>query len=842
MENLEYIKFSKLIEYVNITEKEGNIKHIFDEFLWKEVLSKHPKFKDVFEDGKKSFIKQSTTFKKIIIALSEINFDNYDFDILGEAYESIFVDAVFGAGGNKKSELGQFFTPPKVKKLLVSLVNPKIKSNGNIESIMDPASGTGGILNTVIKHYKKLGMTNEVLSQQLINNIYGMEIKGKIFNLCLSNMLINTGEILPNVICADSIRKFHNIKVDNIVANPPFSVTINYDELLQCFKVPGMDPRDILDDYIPIKTGGKNSEILFLQMMIHCLNINGKCATVMLDGQKMYGNSSGYDTVREYLMKSCDLQEVILCPSGTFTSTASKTCILFFIKKKDRKDVVEITEDKKRLLKFCKSHSTKKVKFYDFNPDSEEKHFIKEVDISEIASKNYSLNYTEYGIEEEKIEETEGIEWMELGKVCEFKNGQNITKEEFIDGDYYVVGGGLKPFGQHNKYNVEQNTIIISKDGAYAGFVNKYNTKIFVSNHGIYINKFINVEKNYIYYYLKISLQNDLYKLQSGAAQPGIKIKNIEKLKVPILSIEKQTEIVNFLDGLFSTKYNLQNVAQYYENNDIFKLLLDNRFELFEKFVEWQDQSTELSKQIEFYKNRQSRYLYIVSHSDCEIKTLGEVCTINIGGTPRRDNPDYWTNATNVWVSVRELNDNIIIDSKEKINNLGITNSNVKLIPKNTILFSFKLSIGKIAISGCDLYTNEAIAGLIINDNKIIMKYLYYSLKELNTFSSKGCIGNGSLNKDSLGKIKIPVPSLEKQTEIIKYCEYNDSIIKQLEKDINENKQQSDYFISNISEKNEISESCEISESKISSDLEVTPIVTPKKIIIKKNKPNITVV
>ena len=167
------------------------------------------------------------------------------------------------------------------------------------------------------------------LRKQLIKNIYGIEIKGKIYNLCLSNMLINTGTILSNVICADSIRTYHNIKVDNIIANPPFSVTIKYEELLN-----SLGSLEKLDNYIPIKTGGKNSEMLFLQMMIHCLNINGRCATVMLDGQKMYGTSSGYNTVREYLMKSCDLHEIILCPAGTFTSTSSKTCILFFTKKK----------------------------------------------------------------------------------------------------------------------------------------------------------------------------------------------------------------------------------------------------------------------------------------------------------------------------------------------------------------------------------------------------------------------------------------------------------------------------------------------------------------------------
>jgi len=581
LEYLEYIKFSKLIEYVKIPEKENNIKKIFDEFIWKEVLSKHPKFKDVFEDGKKSFIKESTTIKKIVVSLSSIDFNNYDYDILGEAYESIFVDAVFGAGGNKKSELGQFFTPPKVKKLLVNLVNPKLKDNGEIESVLDPASGTGGILNTIIKHFKQFEKTNQITSEelrkQLIKNIYGIEIKGKIYNLCLSNMLINTGEILPNVICADSIRKFHNIKVDNIVANPPFSITINYDELLT-----SLGSLEILNNYIPIKTGGKNSEVLFLQMMIHCLNINGRCASVMLDGQKMYGSSSGYDNVREYLMKSCDLHEVILCPAGTFTSTASKTCILFFTKKKERKDVVEITGIK-RNLKFCKCHSTKKVKFYDFNPDTEEKHFIKEVEIDEIASKNYSLNYTEYCIEEEEeIKNEEGIEWIELREVCNFRNGKNLTKKKLVDGIYPVIGGGKNPLGMHNTFNRDENIILCSSSGAYSGYISKYKTKVWASDcFSIHSKNKDKLNEQYLYYYL-VFIQNKIYKLQNGAGQPHVYSKDLQKFKFPILSIEKQNIIVKNLNKLFNMKkINPQDTSKYYSNLDIFRLLLDSKFEEF---------------------------------------------------------------------------------------------------------------------------------------------------------------------------------------------------------------------------------------------------------------------
>ena len=787
IEYMEYVKFSKLIEYVKIPEKEGNLKSIFDDFLWKEILCKHPKFKDVFEEGKKSYIKESTTIKKIILALSKIDFDKYDYDILGEAYESIFVDAIFGAGGNKKSELGQFFTPPKVKKLLVNLVNPKVKENGEIESVLDPASGTGGILNSVIKHFKQFEKLNiikeEDLHEELKKKIYGIEIKGKIYNLCLSNMLINTGEILPNVICEDSIRKYHNIKVDNIIANPPFSVNINYDDLL-C----SLGNIDLLNNYIPIKAGGKNSEILFLQMMIHCLKIDGRCATVMLDGQKMYGTSSGYDKVREYLMKSCDLHEVISCTGGTFTSTSSKTCILYFTKKKERVDVVEIS-GVKRNLKFCKEHITKKVRFYEFNPENEEKKFIKEITIEEIALKKYSLNYSEYKIKEYK-KSNEEIDMLEFGSVCDkISTGKSINKNDMKEGIYpYYGANGI--VNHIDKYDYEGEYLLIGRAGS-SGKINYVNGK-FQPNDNVFVISAKNIR--YIYYVL---IFNKYFEniIKDGVI-PVINKTNISKIEIPVPSIEVQNNIVKYLDKLFEETYiKIEDISNYYEGRDIFKFLLEGKYDLFKKLVEWQVQSVELYKQIDFYKTRLSNYLYFVNSATDNVKTIGDICHINIGGTPRRDNSDYWKDGSNIWVSVSELNNNIIFDSKEKITDIGIKKSNVKLIPKGTILYSFKLSIGKIAISGCDLYTNEAIAGLIIKSSDVMMEYLYYVLKDLKNFSSKGCIGNGSLNKDSLSKIKIGIPTIDKQNEIINYCKNNDIIIENLKKEIESNKKEIDNFI-----------------------------------------------
>jgi type I restriction-modification system DNA methylase subunit len=788
-EYLEYIKFSKFLEYVKNPEKEVNIKNVFDNFMWHEVLSCHPKFKDVFEDGKKSFIKSSTTIKKMIITLGDIDFTKYDHDILGEAYESIFVDAVFGAGGNKKSELGQFFTPPKVKNLLVELVNPSIKANGDIESVFDPACGTGGILNTVIKHYKDLAKKGKIsrkkLQTQLIQNIYGIEIKEKIFNLCMSNMLVNTGEILPHVICADSIRKYHKIKVDNIIANPPFSVAIDYSTLLS-----SIGNMDLLNDYVPIKVGGKNSELLFLQMMIHCLNIGGKCATVMLDGQKMNGSSSGNDKVREYLVKSCDLHKVILCPSGTFTSTASKTCILFFTKKKERKDVLEINA--KRGLKFKDGYSTPKVEFSEFNNDDCSLKVLGEVGINDIVKNGYSLSYADYASKKEHSY-SGSVEMKPLGEVCIYPQGKKRTLDfAVLNGKYNFYNCSINESLKANEYDYENYGMIINAINGSGKCNIYYSCKYSITSNNI---TFTSINENaysnkYIYYYLKLNI-HVLEAKFVGSNQKKITKQELSNINLPIPPMKQQTAIVELLDTLTKNGLDLVAFTKYYEGHNIFNILLKNNFTAFNKLVSAYEIDLKLNEMIELQKTRQQQELYYVSETTKNVKTLGEVCNFWIGGTPSRNVKAYYENGTNLWVSVRELNGGYIYDSTEKITDDAVQNSSVKLCPVNTVLFSFKLSIGKTAIVGKPLYTNEAIAGINAKNSSILKnKFIYHYLSGTD-FSKcgRGAIGGGSLNKKTLAEINLPVPTPEIQQQIITFCEQIQSRIDQIEADKLQNKE-----------------------------------------------------
>ena len=549
-----------------ILEKVEDIPQIINSIIT-DILPKHKQTKGLFPSSIKFNIKKGKTFQVLIKNINDIDFNIISSDIIGNSYESLLRDIMTGR------VLGQFFTQPIIKNIMIDIIKPSIFKDGKIESIYDPAMGTGGFLLSSLDYIKKQAVTKDIkIDWEYIcsEGIGGTEKENDTFQLATSNMFLSSGYICDNLKCGDSIREPTNNKYDIVLANPPFGIKgLKYDDINHHLK----------DINIPIKS---NSAVpLFLQSIINMLKIKGRCAVVLPDGQEMFSKSNkSLVAVREYLMKTCDLKEIIYLPPGLFINTSIKTCIAYFHKKREGSDVITLHKsiskttgkETKRTYKFCDEHQTTTVKFYDCNPEKDIKELLVEASIDKIAENKYSLNYTEY-IEDESDEDSD-------------------------------------------------------------------------------------------------------------------------------------------------------------EEGD--------------------------------------------EDSDCILwKTLGEVCDIKIGGTPSRKVPEYF-NGGNKWVSVRELNGGYIYNTKETLSDLGISKSSVKLYQKDTVLFSFKLSIGKTGIAGIPLYSNEAIAGLNSkNKNLLTNKYLYHLLS-INDYSKEGygCLGNGSLNSKSLSNIKIPIPSLEQQQEIVKKLDF----------------------------------------------------------------------
>jgi restriction endonuclease S subunit len=167
------------------------------------------------------------------------------------------------------------------------------------------------------------------------------------------------------------------------------------------------------------------------------------------------------------------------------------------------------------------------------------------------------------------VNNSEG-EWKNLGDICKIKNGKSITKKDLKPGDIPVLGGGVKPLGFHNIHNIEKNTITISKDGANAGYVNIFNEPIYATGHCLYIT---NINNNVNYKYLFFNMKNfekKIYSLQKGGAQPGIDKNEVMKISLPIISSDKQTKIVEYLDKLEAKKNSIND-----EINDIDIIMKD---------------------------------------------------------------------------------------------------------------------------------------------------------------------------------------------------------------------------------------------------------------------------
>ncbi|MFZ6014691.1 MAG: restriction endonuclease subunit S, partial [Bacteroidota bacterium] len=159
---------------------------------------------------------------------------------------------------------------------------------------------------------------------------------------------------------------------------------------------------------------------------------------------------------------------------------------------------------------------------------------------------------------------------------------------------------------------------------------------------------------------------------------------------------------------------------------------------------------------------------------------LEEICDIQIGKTPRRENRTYWGKGF-PWVSISDIKSREIVHTKEQITKEAVEESGCKLIPKGTLLLSFKLSIGKMAFAGTDLYTNEAIAALLIKKPAEIHPwYLFYALRNTRLVGANNAAMGATLNKESLKAIRLPIPDkFEDQLHIVNVLSKADELVAQ---------------------------------------------------------------
>jgi len=749
-------KLLKYVRFSNLATVEENEIMIITKDLWEDILSVHPKTKIIFQKDKSFDIQRQTTFKKIIKKLNEIKFEDYDSDTIGDSYENFLKGIMTG------KILGQFFTQPIIKLFMIELVNPQIDEKGQCETVYDLAMGTAGFLISTVKYLKDQSKSRNIpIDWNFITEkgLGGREAEIDVHQLAISNMLIYSGHIFSNVLeKGDSIRDTITNKYDIVLANPPFGIKgLIYKDIHNSLR----------DEYLPIETN--NAVSLFIQAIIYILKIDGRCAVVLPDGQDLFGKSEYMVLVRQYLLKTCDLKEVIYMPSGVFENTSIKTCVFYFFKKTEGIDVLKIDDSKKkRQYKFLtKTHQTKEVKFYDYNPYEKVKNLLTEVPINDIANNSYSLNYAEYMKEESKEEyfHNETIEIKKLGEICKFlpKSKRQASYGE-KDGKYPFYTSSQNCNKYCNEYDYEDECLIIGT-GGNANI--KYNKKFSCSADNFVINSEKVVNK-YLYYYLSINIEI-LKKGFIGVGLQHISKDYIENIEIPIPSLERQKEIVEYLDFIYekSNKTTLEKIE-------------------------------ELKKLNMYILKNQKLY------GTNDIKKLGDVCNIKSGNhsTKKSDfiQGDYL----------------IIGGGKQPIGKHNQYNCD-----ENTIICASHGTAGYISMYPIKTFLTMAFA--FIENKKLINKmYLYYYLKSIEDYLIS--LGKGTaqpcISMEKLKSIEIPIPSLERQKEIVEYCEKNDALISSLEREIEMNKELATQFLKDILTYNDIHEKSEnVSSSSNYNDL-----------------------
>ena len=150
---------------------------------------------------------------------------------------------------------------------------------------------------------------------------------------------------------------------------------------------------------------------------------------------------------------------------------------------------------------------------------------------------------------------------------------------------------------------------------------------------------------------------------------------------------------------------------------------------------------------------------------------LDELFDLQMGKTPARNEQAYWDSADYKWISIGDLSKSgkYISETKEYISKKAVHDSGISLIPANTVIMSFKLSIGKTAITAEPMYSNEAI--MSFRDRRkvdLLPDYVYYllSARDWDKGTNKAVMGK-TLNKATLSEIRVKIHDVEKQRSIV---------------------------------------------------------------------------
>ncbi len=166
--------------------------------------------------------------------------------------------------------------------------------------------------------------------------------------------------------------------------------------------------------------------------------------------------------------------------------------------------------------------------------------------------------------------------------------------------------------------------------------------------------------------------------------------------------------------------------------------------------------------------------------SKYDLVALGTVCELVGGGTPSKANPDYWSSGTLKWISSKHIGDQGNITGYELITNKAVGESATKIAPKGSVIMITRVSVGKFAFADDDYAINQDLTAVVPKDPAILSaNFIFCIASQLAKVIEKNAQGIGvrGVTRNFLAELKIPLPPLEVQKEIVAEIEGYQTII-----------------------------------------------------------------
>ena len=353
-------------------------------------------------------------------------------------------------------------------------------------------------------------------------------------------------------------------------------------------------------------------------------------------------------------------------------------------------------------------------------------------------------------------------EWKKctLGDVINLKRGFDLPSKDRCHGSIPLISSsGVSDYLNVSKVN---GPGVIT--GRYGTIGNVYFTEVdfWPLNTTLYVEDFRGNDPRFIYYLLKTV---DFFKYSDKAAVPGVNRNHLHTAEVFVPNLTTQRLIATFLGCiddriglLHETNATLEAIAQA-----LFKSWFVDFDPVRAKAEGRQPEGIDVETAALFPDSFEESKLGLVPKG-WGLLSMDGVSVVGIGKTPPRKETLWFSENTGDvrWVSIRDMGiaGAFILQTNEYLTIEAIKKFNIRLVPNNTVVLSFKMTIGRVALTDGEMATNEAIAHFKLNEmSPLKSEYIYLYLKQFkyNSLSSTSSIAD-AVNSKTIKSIPVLVP------------------------------------------------------------------------------------